>query len=282
MTGLAEYMRGLVDGGPTQLGPPHADGHRRGAGQRHRRAERRLQRLAVPPDPGARRARHPALPGRVGRRGARVRRACRYPHHKAGTDKLGGGTRGRGSEPTAAPIWGIDQQEYLERCEPWPLNPQGELLLGVKLESPEGVANCDEILAVPGLGFAELGPGDLGLSLGYTTMPRHPYPPEMEEAREQGLRRLPQEQARLPRGRHAGQHRRQARRGRARDRRPQSRSGQGRPGAPEAHDAGLVTARLRISPIPSCSSSPASRAERNMRGHCPSSLGRHPTGRRQR
>ncbi|MGA8383342.1 MAG: aldolase/citrate lyase family protein, partial [Stellaceae bacterium] len=59
----------------------------------------------------------------------------------------------------------------------------GELLLGVKLESPEGIANCEEILAVPGLGFAELGPGDLGLSLGYTAVPRDPYPPEMAEAR---------------------------------------------------------------------------------------------------
>jgi 4-hydroxy-2-oxoheptanedioate aldolase len=33
------------------------------------------------------------------------------------------------------------------------------------------------------LGFAELGPGDLGLSLGYTTLQRRPYPPEMEAAR---------------------------------------------------------------------------------------------------
>ena len=55
------------------------------------------------------------------------------------------------------------------RCDPWPLNPNGELLLGVKLESPEGIANCEEILAVPGLGFAEIGPGDLGLSLGYAS-----------------------------------------------------------------------------------------------------------------
>ena len=36
---------------------------------------------------------------------------------------------------------------------------------------------------MPGLGFAELGPGDLGLSLGYTTLQRRPYPPEMEAAR---------------------------------------------------------------------------------------------------
>ncbi len=110
-------------------------------------------------------------------------RACRFPHHKAGTEILGGGTRGRGSEPTAAPIWGLTQEEYFARAEPWPLSPTGELLLGVKIESPAGVAHADEILAVPGLGFAELGPGDLGLALGYTTLQRRPYPPEMEAAR---------------------------------------------------------------------------------------------------
>ena len=46
-----------------------------------------------------------------------------------------------------------------------------------------GVAHCEEILAVPGLGFAELGPGDLGLALGYTALQRRPYPPVMEDAR---------------------------------------------------------------------------------------------------
>lgn len=51
-------------------------------------------------------------------------------------------------------------------------------------ESPEGIANCEEILAVPGLASAEMGPGDLGLALGYTTVPREPYPPEMREARD--------------------------------------------------------------------------------------------------
>src|SRR5260370_2518681 len=101
----------------------------------------------------------------------------------AGRKLLGIGTRGRGSETTAAPIWGLPTEQYLECCDPWPLNPKGELLLGVKLESPEGVANCEEILAVPGLGFAEIGPGDLSLSLGYLTIPREPYPTEMQPAR---------------------------------------------------------------------------------------------------
>jgi 4-hydroxy-2-oxoheptanedioate aldolase len=137
--------------------------------------------------------------------------SCRYPHHLNGADPnfpspvermrgkriparpalgagarpmLGIGTRGRGSEATAAEIWGVSQQDYMRLCDPWPLNPEGELLLGVKLESPEGIANADDICAVPGLGFAEMGPGDLGLSLGYTTLQRDPYPPELAEARE--------------------------------------------------------------------------------------------------
>jgi 4-hydroxy-2-oxoheptanedioate aldolase len=129
--------------------------------------------------------------------------ACRYPFQSAGVDTtlpsplerlrgaqrratphpLGIGTRGRGSESTASPIWGLTADEYIQRCDPWPLNPAGELLLGVKLESPEGVANCEAILDVPGLAFAEMGPGDLSLALGYTTIPWNPFPPEMLEAR---------------------------------------------------------------------------------------------------
>jgi 4-hydroxy-2-oxoheptanedioate aldolase len=72
----------------------------------------------------------------------------------------------------------------MDRCDPWPLNPRGELLLGVKLESPEGIANADEICAVPGLGFAEMGPGDLSLSLGSVKLLRDPYPPVMQAARD--------------------------------------------------------------------------------------------------
>ena len=41
----------------------------------------------------------------------------------------------------------------------WPLNPQGELLLGVKLEDKYALANADETLKIPGIAFAEWGPG---------------------------------------------------------------------------------------------------------------------------
>jgi 2-keto-3-deoxy-L-rhamnonate aldolase RhmA len=77
------------------------------------------------------------------------------------------------------------------------------------LESPEGIANCEEIVAAPGLGFAEMGPGDLGLSLGYVTLPRDPYPPEMQQARA-CLRGVPQTPHRVSRDGHAGEHYRQA------------------------------------------------------------------------
>jgi 4-hydroxy-2-oxoheptanedioate aldolase len=107
------------------------------------------------------------------------------PGVKDGRPLLGLGTRGRGSESTAAAIWGVSADEYTAKCDPWPLNPDGELLLGIKLESPEGIARAEEILAVPGLGFAEMGPGDLSHALGYKKMPpRDQYPPEMKEARE--------------------------------------------------------------------------------------------------
>lgn len=140
--------------------------------------------------------------------------ACRYPHHLQAVDPtnpspaarmqgavrptraghaadgkplLGIGTRGRGSEATAAPIWGLSAPAYMDRCDPGPLNPNGELLLGVKLESPEGIANADAICAVPGLGFAELGPGDLSLSFGHVAMQRDPYPPHFQAARDKML-----------------------------------------------------------------------------------------------
>jgi 4-hydroxy-2-oxoheptanedioate aldolase len=211
MAGLAEYMQGLVEGGPTRSGHRtptvivEAPVNGTDAANVHFNAWQFRQILG--------RGVHGVLLCQAETAGA-VRafvESCRYPHHPEGVDPflpspvqrmrgepgarrpaqdggearpLGIGTRGRGSEASAAPIWGISEPDYRERCDPWPLNPAGELLLGVKLESPEGIAHCDEILAVPGIGFAEMGPGDLSLALGYRDMPRDPYPPEMREARD--------------------------------------------------------------------------------------------------
>jgi 4-hydroxy-2-oxoheptanedioate aldolase len=57
------------------------------------------------------------------------------------------------------------------------------LLLGLKIESAAAIPHIEEILSVPGIGFAEMGPGDLSLSLGYLRLPR-PLPEEMQAVRE--------------------------------------------------------------------------------------------------
>ena len=205
MTGLAEYMRGLIEGGPTR------SGHRtpaviieaplNGTDEANVRFNAWQFRQILG------RGVHGILLCQAETADA-VRafvEACRYPHHLAGVDPalpspearlngemrprandslLGIGTRGQGSEATAAPVWGLSGEAYMDCGEPWPLNPRGELLLGVKLESPEGIANADAICAVPGLGFAEMGPGDLSLALGSVKLLRDPYPPVMQAARD--------------------------------------------------------------------------------------------------
>jgi 4-hydroxy-2-oxoheptanedioate aldolase len=210
MAGLAEYLRGLVDGGPTHSGhrtpavivEPPARGIDAASVRSNAWQFRQILARGV----------HGMILCQVeSAEAARVFvESTRYPHHMNGVDpdlpsalqrmrgveppaeraagnvlrrRLGIGTRGRGSEPTAAPIWGLPLDDYMRRSDPWPLNPEGELLLGVKVESPEGVANCEAILAVPGLAFAEMGPGDLGLSFGHVRIARDPYPPELQEAR---------------------------------------------------------------------------------------------------
>ena len=93
--------------------------------------------------------------------------AVRLPIHKQGTDKdLPEGRRGTHGAPTAAAIWGITADEYLQKADAWPLNPNGELLFGLKLEDKYAAANAEATLKVPGIAFAEWGPGDMALSLG--------------------------------------------------------------------------------------------------------------------
>ena len=83
--------------------------------------------------------------------------------------------------PTAARIWGVTADEYGEKADVWPLNPNGELLLGLKLEDKYALANAEENVKVPGIAFAEWGPGDMALSLGSRNM--DPLPAPMQQAR---------------------------------------------------------------------------------------------------
>lgn len=92
-------------------------------------------------------------------------RAARYPNAKPVVPELGEGLLGNGSQGFPAEIWGVSREEYIRKADPWPLNPEGEFLLGLKIEDKHALANADKVAAVPGIGFAEWGPGDMGLSL---------------------------------------------------------------------------------------------------------------------
>ncbi len=83
-----------------------------------------------------------------------------------GSGGLGEGMRGAGGQGFASQIWGISGDEYTSRAEPWPLDPEGEILLGLKIEDRHALQNAEASVAVPGIGFAEWGPGDMGMSLG--------------------------------------------------------------------------------------------------------------------
>jgi 4-hydroxy-2-oxoheptanedioate aldolase len=167
VAGLAEYMKGLVAGGPTK------SGHRtpavivnvpvNGTDEAAVRANAWMFSQVLATGVHGVLLTHADTPGAV----RAFVEAIRLPIHKQGLDKgVNEGRRGVHGAPTAAQIWGISQDQYWEKADPWPLNPEGELLIGVKLEDKYALANAEENLKVPGIGFAEWGPGDMALSLG--------------------------------------------------------------------------------------------------------------------
>jgi 4-hydroxy-2-oxoheptanedioate aldolase len=181
--GLAEYMRGLVAGGPTR------SGHRtpavivnvpvNGIDEAAVHANAWMFEQVLATGVHGILLTHADTPGAV----RAFIEAARLPIHKQGVDKgVNEGRRGAHGTPTAAQIWGVSQEEYLDKADAWPLNPNGELLLGLKLEDKYALANADENLKVPGIAFAEWGPGDMALSLGIRG-PNAENNPAMQAAR---------------------------------------------------------------------------------------------------
>jgi len=109
--------------------------------------------------------------------------AARYAFVARSGSELGPGRRGHGGQDFAADVWGISVEEYFSRADPWPLNARGGLLLGVKIENTRALANVARTTRVPGIAFAEWGPGDMGMSMGFPDQHDEPYPPEMLAAR---------------------------------------------------------------------------------------------------
>ena len=184
IVGLQAFMHGLVDGGPTH------SGHRTpavivtlpfdGTSEAAVRTNSWIVKQVLACGVHGLLLVHAESPDAV-----RAFVECaRYPFNTAGVGEgLGEGRRGSGGQQHAAEVWGVPVREYLDRADPWPLNPRGELLLGLKIENKRALANVEQSLAVPGLAFAEWGPGDMGMSLGYADNHDEPYPEPMLEAR---------------------------------------------------------------------------------------------------
>jgi 4-hydroxy-2-oxoheptanedioate aldolase len=91
-------------------------------------------------------------------------RSMRYPQRRGAPDLNPPGIRGSGP---GIPDWYWGVRNYQELADVWPLDPRGELLAIIQIESKEGLDNVDAIAAVPGVSALFIGPADLALSLGY-------------------------------------------------------------------------------------------------------------------
>jgi 4-hydroxy-2-oxoheptanedioate aldolase len=82
----------------------------------------------------------------------------------------------RGDAPAAAArYWGLTQPEYYARADVWPLDPKGEILVGIMCEDVVGMKNLPKILKeVPGIGVVIIGEGDLSQNLGFPRQYSHP------------------------------------------------------------------------------------------------------------
>jgi len=185
---LAEFMRGLVKGGPTK------SGHRTpavvvtlpvgGLDEATMKANYWMVQQVLATGIHGILLCHARAPEAV----KVFVEATRFPFNRLKVNEgLNEGLRGAGGQGGAAQIWGIPVKEYLEKAEPWPLNPKGELMLGLKIEDKYALNNVERTLKIPGIAFAEWGPGDMGMSLGFPDNHDSPYPKPMEDARSRVL-----------------------------------------------------------------------------------------------
>jgi len=173
--GLSDYMRGLAKGGPTK------SGHKtpavivnvpvNGTDEATVRANAWMFHQVLATGVHGILLCHADAPGAV----RAFVEAVRFPAN--------GGRRGVHGNPTAARIWGVTGDEYAEKADVWPLNPKGELLLGLKLEDKYALENAEANAKIPGVAFAEWGPGDMAFSLGVKSGAGSVNDPLMKAAR---------------------------------------------------------------------------------------------------
>ena len=92
-------------------------------------------------------------------------RAMRYPQRRGSPYPEPPGLRGSGPG-IATWFWGLSGADYARRADLWPLNPGGDLVALMMIESAAGARNAAAIAAVPGVTGFYVGPSDLSNSLG--------------------------------------------------------------------------------------------------------------------
>jgi 4-hydroxy-2-oxoheptanedioate aldolase len=92
-------------------------------------------------------------------------RASRYPQLRDAPDYQPEGLRGIGySWPARS--WGLSGPEYATRADLWPLDPKGEILLWLMIETRAALKNIRAIASTPGVSGLFIGPSDLAFSMG--------------------------------------------------------------------------------------------------------------------
>ncbi|MGE0360870.1 MAG: HpcH/HpaI aldolase/citrate lyase family protein [Vicinamibacterales bacterium] len=111
-------------------------------------------------------------------------KSMRYAPWKAHPNTFKGPVGIRGFSPGGAVwLWGVAMDEYRRRADVWPLNPEGDLMAIMIIETAKGVDNVDAIAAVPGVTALSVAAGaDLSSSYG---VPGNA--PEIEAARQKVL-----------------------------------------------------------------------------------------------
>jgi 4-hydroxy-2-oxoheptanedioate aldolase len=98
-------------------------------------------------------------------------RSMRYPQREGDAAMEPAGLRGA-SPGIARWFWGAS--DYFDRADVWPLDPNGDLLAVIQIESKKAVENIEDIASVPGVGAIFIGPSDLSISYGVPGQRDHP------------------------------------------------------------------------------------------------------------
>ncbi|WP_216897268.1 HpcH/HpaI aldolase family protein [Nocardia alni] len=100
--------------------------------------------------------------------------ACRYPRLPERDRFEPAGVRGD-SPAAAARYWGVSAADYYAKADVWPLDPDGEILVAIMIESQLAIQNLPDILdQVPGIGLVIVGEGDMSQELGVPRQFEHP------------------------------------------------------------------------------------------------------------